>query len=128
MKEIERVCKKLILKSWFDFFFKIVLFEISRITQKLRILRGKLNQNVIFVCKIFFQNLLFSNILSTKSSFLKKFLFSKVMIFKIIFFFNIWRVVKSLVQNLTRRKKVALGSDALEKFCFEFWHVVKFLF
>ena len=30
-------------------------FQIARKTQNLRILRGKLNENVIFVCKVFFK-------------------------------------------------------------------------
>ena len=37
-------------------FFEIVLFKSVRKTQKLRILRGKLNQNVIFCVQFFFQN------------------------------------------------------------------------
>ena len=39
-----------------NFFFKIVLFKYARKTRKLRILRGKLNQNVIFSVQFFFQN------------------------------------------------------------------------
>ena len=35
------------------FFFEIVIFEKARKTQNLRNLRGKLNQNVIFVFKFF---------------------------------------------------------------------------
>ena len=38
------------------FFFKIVLFKYAREAQKLRILRGKLKQNVIFCAHFFFQN------------------------------------------------------------------------
>ena len=34
-----------------DFFSKIVFFEIQRKMQNLSILRGKINQNVFFVCK-----------------------------------------------------------------------------
>ena len=37
-------------------FFKIVLFKTARITQNMRILRGILNQNVIFCVHIFFQS------------------------------------------------------------------------
>ena len=40
-------------------FLKIVLFKIARKRQNLHILRGKLNQNVIFCVQKFFQNLLF---------------------------------------------------------------------
>ena len=40
----------------FNFFFKIVLSEYARKRQNLRILRGKLNQNVIFCVQIFLQN------------------------------------------------------------------------
>ena len=36
-------------------FFKIALFEIARKAQILRILRGKLNENVIFCEQRFFQ-------------------------------------------------------------------------
>ena len=39
-----------------NFFFKIVLFKSARKTQNLRILRGKMRQNVIFRVQIFFQN------------------------------------------------------------------------
>ena len=38
------------------FFFKIVLFKSARKTQNLRILRGKMRQNVIFCVQFFFQN------------------------------------------------------------------------
>ena len=43
------------------FFFFIILFKNARKTQNLRILRGKLNQNVIFCVQIFFKNVLFKN-------------------------------------------------------------------
>ena len=72
---------------------KFVLFKNARKTQNLRILLGKLNQNVIFCVQKFFQNLL------PKFNF-----FSKIMFFKNIFL-KIWRVVKILIQNLTRCKK-----------------------
>ena len=49
----------------------MVLFKNARKTQNLRILRGKLNQNVIFCVQIFFKIVLFKNILSSKSCFLK---------------------------------------------------------
>ena len=38
------------------FFFKIVLFKYARKTQNLRILQGKIRQNVTFLVQIFFQN------------------------------------------------------------------------
>ena len=58
-------------------FFKIVLFKIARQTQKLRILRGELKQNVNFVCKTFFK-ICFSNIIfSSKLGFLKNYFCSK---------------------------------------------------
>ena len=38
------------------FFFKIMLFKNARKTQNMRILRGKMRQNVIFCVQIFFQN------------------------------------------------------------------------
>ena len=53
-------------------FFKIVLFKYARKTQSLRILRGKLNQNVIFCVQIFFRIVLFLEKISSKSCFLKK--------------------------------------------------------
>ena len=48
-----------------------MLFKYARKTQNLRILRGKLSQNVIFSVENFFQNLLFKITFSTKSCFLK---------------------------------------------------------
>ena len=37
------------------FFFKIVLFEIARKTQNLRLLRGKMKKRDFFECKKFFK-------------------------------------------------------------------------
>ena len=48
-----------------------MLFKSARKTQNLRILRGKLNQNVIFCVQTFFKNMLFKNFFSFKSSLLK---------------------------------------------------------
>ena len=42
-----------------NFFFENLLFKNARKTQKLRIVRGKLNQNVIFCVQVFFKNMLF---------------------------------------------------------------------
>ena len=71
-----------------NIFFKIVLLKIARKTQKLRILRDEINQNLIFCVQNFFQNMLFEyifffkivlfkNKFSSKSCFLKIFLSSK---------------------------------------------------
>ena len=57
------------------FFFKILRFKIARNTQKMRILQGKLNENVIFCVQLFFQNLL-----------LKLIFFFKIVLFRKIFF------------------------------------------
>ena len=70
------------------FFIKIMLFKYARNTQNLRILRGKLNQNVTFCVQFFFKIVLFKNtfffkfvlfkmIFSSKSCFLKSFCDSK---------------------------------------------------
>ena len=94
------------------FFFKIVLFEIGRKTQILRILRGEMNQKVIFCVQKFFKicflKSCFSSkscflklIFSSKSCFLKIFFFYKIVLFKNIFLFKIWRAIKLLIQNLT---------------------------
>ena len=62
-----------------------MLFKTARKTQNLRILRGKLNQNVIFCVQDFFQNLLFKNIF-----FFKIMLFKNNFFFKIVLFENIF--------------------------------------
>ena len=73
-------------------FLKIVVFKIARNTQKMRILRGKVNQDVIFCVQHFFQNLLL----------------------KLIFFFKIM-LSKNLIflEKLTRREIFISKSDAL---------------
>ena len=71
------------------FFFKIVLFKSERKTQNLRILRGKLNENVIFCVQNFFQNLRFKNIFLLKIVLFKKLFFLKIMHFKNFVFFKI---------------------------------------
>ena len=85
-----------------NLFFKIVLFKSARKTQNLRILRSKLNQNVIFCVQNFFKIVLFKN-----------YFFFKIMRFKNKVFFKIWRNVKILIRNLTRRKNFSSKSDAL---------------
>ena len=47
--------------------------------------------------------------------------------FKIIFFHKIVRVLKILIQNLTRFESFVLKSDTFRKFCFEILRVLKFL-
>ena len=94
------------------FLFRIVPFKYARKTQTLRILRGKLKQNVIFCVQIFFQNRAFQNFIFLQNrAFLKKFFF-KIVLFKKLFLFKNWRVVKILNQNLTRHKIFNSKSDA----------------
>ena len=52
---IKNIFFKIVLLK-IHFFFKFVLFKYARKTQNLRILRGKLKQNVIFCVQFFFQN------------------------------------------------------------------------
>ena len=85
-----------------NFFLKIVLFESARKTQQLRILRGKLNQNVIFCVQTFFKIVLFKNNFFSKIVLFENLLFCKIMLF----------LKKNLIQNLTRRKVFISKSDA----------------
>ena len=85
------------------FFFKILHFEIARNTQKMLILRGKLNQNVIFCAQHFFQNLLLKLIFFFKIVLLRKNFFFKVMLSESIFSF----------EKVTRREIFNSKSDAL---------------
>ena len=85
------------------FFFKILHFEIARNTQKMRILRGKLNQNVIFCAQHFFQNLLLKLIFFFKIVLLRKNFFFKVMLSESMYFF----------EKVTRREDINSKSDAL---------------
>ena len=62
------------------FFFKIVLFKIARKTQNLRILRGKMNQNVIFSVQKLFQNLFLKEIFFFKIVLFQNEFFSKIML------------------------------------------------
>ena len=82
-------------------FFKIVLFIIAFKTRNLRILRGKLNQNVIFLCAKTF----------SKPTFQKFLFFLKIIIFENLVSFKIWRVVQTEFQNLTRCKKLSGKTD-----------------
>ena len=100
-------------------FLRIVIFKIARNTQKMRIFRGKLNQNVLLCVQHFFQNLLFKINFSSKSCLLKKFFFFKIMLFKNIFLLKSWRVVYFSIQNLTRCKKVDSKSDKMKNFYFK---------
>ena len=74
-----------------NFFFKIVLTKTTRETQKLRFLRGKLNQIKNFFVQSFF----------LKSAFMNYFFPSKSYFLKIFSFFKIWGVVNFSFQNLT---------------------------
>ena len=93
-----------------------MLFRNARKTQILRILRGKFNQNVIFCVQIFFKIVLFKNTFFFKIVLFKNNFFFRIMLFKNLFFFKIWRVVKILIQNLTRCENFVSKSDALENF------------
>ena len=100
-----------------------MFFKTARKTQNLHILRGNMNQNVIFCVQTFFKIVLFKNnfffqiVLLKKKIFFKivliNFFFFKIMLFKQIFWFKIWRVVKILIKNLTRCKNFNSKSDAL---------------
>ena len=47
------------------------------------------------------------------------------MLFKILFFFKIWRVVKFLIQNLTRRKNF-ISKSAFQIVFSDFgWNIIK---
>ena len=112
------------------FFFKIVLFKVARNTLKMRILRGILNQNVIFCVQHFFQNLLFKtnfffknvhfrNLFSSKSCFLKKNLHSKSCFLETIFsskscFFKIERNTQKM-----RNLRVKLNQNLI--FCVQYF-------
>ena len=72
-----------------NFFFEIVLFKYARKTQNLRILRGKMRQNVIFCVEIFFKIELFKNNFFFKIVLFKNLFFFKILLFKINFFFEI---------------------------------------
>ena len=71
----------------------MVLFNFARKTQNLRILRGQLNQNVIFCVQFFFQKLFLKITFFFKTVLLKT-LFLRNHGFKKTFFFKIGRVVK----------------------------------
>ena len=94
------------------FFFKIMLYKNARKTQILRILRGKLNENVIDCMQIFFKIVLFKNNFFFKIVLFKIFFFKNVLSKK-LFGFKIWRVVKILIHNLKRCKIFNSKSDAL---------------
>ena len=83
--------KKISLKSCclkLIFFFKIVLSKSARNTQKLRILRGKLAQNVIFCVQSFFQSRAFQKYFFLQNRALQKFIFLQNHAFKNLFFFK----------------------------------------
>ena len=67
------------------FFFEIMLFKNAGKTQNLRILRGKLNQNVIFVYKFFSKSCFSERTFSSKSCFLKNNFYFKIVFSKKIF-------------------------------------------
>ena len=108
-------------------FFKIKLPKYARNLQSLGILRGILNQNVIFCVQIIFQNLLLEII----------FLLKIVRFKNVFFFFKIRRIVKVLIQNLTlcklsiqnltRWKNFHLECDTLWIHCFKIWQEFKFI-
>ena len=71
------------------FFFKSVFFGIARKTQKLRNLRGKLSQNVVFLCAKLFSKSAFKKNFFFKNVLFKNLLFLRVARFKNRFFFKI---------------------------------------
>ena len=100
----------------------------------MRFSRGKLKQNVLFCVQHFFQNLLFKisffykivlfrNFFSWKSCFLKVYFSYQKTDASYNFQFNIWRVVKKLIPNLTNIKNfyfkiMLLTKIFLSKSCF----------
>ena len=68
---------------------KIVLFKSAPKTQNLRILRGKMRQNVIFCVEFYFKIVLFKNNFFFKAVLFKLFCFFKIMLFKNLFFIKI---------------------------------------
>ena len=76
--------------------------------QNSHILRGKMNQKMIFCVQNFLQKLLVKNLF-----------FFKIVLFSKSFFIRVRRVVKILIQDLTRRKNFSSNSDALECFISE---------
>ena len=118
-----------------NYFFKIVLFKTARKTQSFHIVRSKLNQTVIFLCKVFFKVFFLKIMFSSKSCLLEKLISSKSCFLKKIVFSEICRVVKFLFQkltrciffqNLTRCKTFISKSDALWNFCFKIWRFRNF--
>ena len=103
-----------------NFFLKNVLFKIARNTQKMRILRGKLNQNVIFFVQHFFQNLFYKIYFFFKMVFFRKIFSSNSCFLKIYFFLKNWRVVNFLIQNLTRCKNFDSRSGKMKNFYLQF--------
>ena len=67
---------------------------------------------MLFRKKFFFEILLFKINFFFKIVLFKNLFFFEIMFFKYLFFFKIWRVVKVLIQNLTRRKIFNSKSDA----------------
>ena len=110
-----------------NFFIKIVHFNFARKTQNLRILRGKMSQNVIFWVQKFFKICLLKIIFSSKSSFLKIFFSSKSCFLKINFLQKTFFLKNKFLKNLARRKIFNSKSDALYKIDFRIWHVAKIL-
>ena len=101
-----------------NFLFKIVLFKINALKmQNLRILRGKLKQNVIFCVQSFFKICFLKVVFSSKSSFLKMFFFHQYHAFQNCIF----------LQNLTHRKIFISKSYALCFFRSKTWRVIKLL-
>ena len=75
---------KIVLFKFFS--LKIMLFKNARKTQKLQVLRGKPNQNVIFCVQVFFTVVLFKNIFFFKVVLFNNNFFFKIVLFKNIFF------------------------------------------
>ena len=84
----------------------------------MRNLRGKLNQNVIFFAT-FFKICFLKLIFSSRTCILESFFPQNHAFLKYISFFKNRRVVKFLIQNLTRCRKVDSKSDKMKKFYFK---------
>ena len=85
----------------------------------MRIIRGKLNQKVIFCVQHFFQNLFYKIYFFFKIVFFKKIFSSNSCFLKKYFFLKNWRVVNFLIQNLTRCKKFDSRSGKMKNFYFK---------
>ena len=90
-----------------------MLFKNARKTENLSVLRCKLSQKVIFCVQFFSSKSCSLKIYFLQIRALQKNFSLKTMLLKNLLFFKIWRVVKILIQNLTRWEIFDSKSDAL---------------